>query len=465
MRFKISNLAQVKEAVLEDSDLSVIIGDNGTGKTLLLESRSLIKKYFSENISKIIPSYLKNYTENIEVEVDWGPIIEQYESRQIRGENDKRLALDFIEYDSVLKIGDLEKLNSFFQRKMKRLSKDVSQLIEEKVLLSQDCNVKVDLLDIPHLDKSVYESKIRIAFQGKLCVIQYNIKDSDPFGPYEIFQYTENNEILEDLSSSGESIQKYLKTLTNVNKFKDVLVEKIKTLYLRYFYESYINNKTSLFLPSERNLYMDNALRKTLNENYMNTKTRYSEFLFNNAYLEYQDSFKHFKKYKSPFETQFQQLFEGSLNIDDNGEVQSLKKKNGQIIKRELFSTKLNRLLPYLIVGTPVKTYNEIIIEEPEAHLSLKSMNKLIMFISILLEKSRQVYLTTHSDVFFSRLNNFILKNPSLNVKVYELTTDNGHSILEEKVRTEFGYIVDLFKDELTDLYEDTLSIQESNLE
>ena len=62
---------------------------------------------------------------------------------------------------------------------------------------------------------------------------------------------------------------------------------------------------------------------------------------------------------------------------------------------------------------------DRIIIEEPEAHMSLKSMFELVDITDWLL-KDNKIIMTSHSDVFVTLLNNLIKKN-KINAKVYEL--------------------------------------------
>lgn len=159
------------------------------------------------------------------------------------------------------------------------------------------------------------------------------------------------------------------------------------------------------------------------------------------------------------------ELFEGDLEFDDRGELLSITRDDGVKIKRELFSTMQNRLIPYLLVDDPLEGYKTVIVEEPEAHLSLKNQKKMLRYLKGLMEKQRLI-ITTHSDVFFSYFNNLLLENPTISAKVYELKgNDHNEQYLKEVERKEYGYEIELFTNLLEELYEDTLRIQEENRE
>lgn len=230
--------------------------------------------------------------------------------------------------------------------------------------------------------------------------------------------------------------------------------------WMELHFRSYLEGGNILFLPSERNLHMTNAVSQLLKEfDGANTNIRYSELLFMQDYLAFKENRKFFNY---DIDERVEELFEGQLEFDEDGEVAVIKQKS-TTIKRPLFSTRLNRMIPYLILSSPFQSFKSVIIEEPEAHLSLKSMKEIISFFEYLIEKGYSLVVTTHSDVFFGRLNNLFIKNPDIETNVYELRANESGSVLEEKTKTDVGYEIELFNEELDDLYEETLELQKED--
>ncbi|KAA0796442.1 hypothetical protein DN398_26380 [Bacillus sp. JAS102] len=470
MKLKISNLAQIKEAIIEDSDFTVIAGDNGTGKTLLLETVSLIKRYFSEELDKIIKNFLDESSPKLNINTDLNSIVKYYKSKQIMlnndGEQDKK-GINLEAYGIDLQLNDVEQINLFFNTKFNSMYSKVIELINERVLFGDKPSTQIELLELPEM-REEYSLKISFGITSNMGIISCEIEGEQQNNTSDFFplnSYKKENDFIEN-DFINAPFETYLSSFPSAEEFKGIITEKIKYVFLKHIYTNYFGKGDLLFLPSERNLYMDNALRKTLNENYTNTKMRYSEHLFNQAYLEFQDVYKRFSSlYKYMQNEELQSLFGGELRFTENGEIESVIKTNGEIVKRELFSTKQSRLIPYLIIYQPLKTYKQIIIEEPEAHLSLRSMNQFLNYIKSLIDGSRKICLTTHSDVFFTRLNNFLLTNNKISAKVYEFKEIEGRSILEEKNKTEYGYEIDLFSNELNNVYEETVKVQKRDLD
>lgn len=462
MNLKISNLAQIKEAVIEDSDLVVIVGDNGTGKTLLLESITLVKEHIKENLDKLIDTYIGSDSLNIDIEINWDELIKFYRSTKLDNLEENKEPAPIRRFPVKVDVVNTLNVEDFFSSKFDLMSYKINELIKERILFTDESNVRVEILDIPQV-KETYEYDIRLMIADEVGLILSDSLDGDRNVATNVF-LIESEEDLEENNKTMESVETYLPKFVSQETFKEILTRNIKRNFLKLIYGLNIKNGRLLFLPSERNLYMDNALRKTLDQNYDKSKLRYSEYLFNKEYLEFEDNAKRFTKRINTEE--IKKLFGGTLNFNDNGEIDGLTKSNGNVIKRELFSTKQNRLLPYLLINNPFHNYQEIIIEEPEAHMSLKSMNELLDFIKVLIQKRRKkIYLTTHSDVFFSRLNNFLLTNNDFTTKVYELKESGSETILESKTKTEYGYEIDLFSIELDNLYQETINVQNENLD
>ncbi|QAR97622.1 AAA family ATPase [Bacillus subtilis] len=461
MILKINNLGPIKEAILGESNLKVIVGDNGTGKTLLLETEALINNYFKIE-SKLMAEDLYSFIHNdIKIDFNWKGLYDYIRVfRSNRNASIKLKCSFYIDEDSLI--------NERFFELIRNNSSFLVEKINKEVLLTKESPLEIEFVDLPNL---IQKETVDMEFtgDGEDCFF-YSLVHGSIAEIISIDEIEGNN-----LYFTNGNLQKnsrgYL-TVSDIKKrFEDEFrVQFLNTLITRYFVE-----KDILFLPSERNLFMDNAINRTLYENNLNRsiegvkdlKLRYSEHLFNKSYLEFKNLFKKYGDVinalisHNPLESGLRRLFEGTPTFDENGEFSDLIKDNGQKIKRELFSTKQNRLIPYVLIMNPLKRYKEIIIEEPEAHLSLKSIRQFIGFLKEILRKDYNITITTHSDVFFTHLNNLILKNSDINIRVYELKNNDNQSILEEKTKGEDGYEIDLFSEELDSLYEDTLEIQQ----
>lgn len=447
MKIKISNAGHVKEAVIEEKQLTVIVGDNGTGKTLLLEALAFTKKRIAEELSESIKKAYDQFEPYFRTDF----ALESHQIFQSNGYQSERAVTVGIEC--------VDRLNEFFANECREIIHKVESEIGKRILFDQNSDVKIELLDCLRLESS---STVDVKIEPSLSSAAFLVTLSNslqktvrkriyktPLFNQKVINELRKNELenIDDLMMDEEKL---------IAKMKEVLIMSWIELHFR----SYVEGGNILFLPSERNLHMTNAVSQLIKKlDGSNTNIRYSELLFMQDYLAFKENKKVFN-----FDTddQFEELFEGQLEFDEDGEVAAIKQKS-TTIKRPLFSTRLNRMIPYLILSSPFQNFKSIIIEEPEAHLSLKSMKEIISFFEYLIEKGYSLVITTHSDVFFSRLNNLFIKNPSIETNVYELCANESGSVLEEKTKTDLGYEIELFNEELDDLYEETLELQKED--
>lgn len=475
MKLLVNELAHIKSAVIEDSQLTVIIGDNGVGKTILLETKTLISNFYSEKIKDIGKEIIKEYPDIIKVRFDWEKI-----EKFIIDSND-RTSKTSPDFDSThfenfnLSIdlnSNLETLNREFRKKIVEYKHQVIKDVNEKVTFSSK-DFSFELLDLPYIDASpTIEFEVMTPTEDYLnYILSYKPEGENSRNQGGLIRFYDFYN--KDLFMKNELFRKNLsEIIPEKDAIKEQLEYDIKVNIFELLFKDYFSNSDILYLPSERNLYVDNALRKAINEMKKNEgenseskfKSRYSEYLFNMSYLEFIDSMNRFNKYAILIMEEelsiLQDLFGGKLMFSKKGEPESIE-KNGEIVRKELFSTKENRVIPYILIFDPFNNYKQIIIEEPEAHMSLKSMNDLVKFIERLINSGKSLFITTHSDVFFTKINNLLLTNPDFTSKVYEFKTTVNGSVLEEKIRGEYGYEIDLFSHELNNLFEETLNTQD----
>ncbi len=71
MELKIEKLAHLDSALLkDDTDLTIIVGDNGTGKTLLLETYALLKEEINDIRNDIANKVISTYNESFNITFD-----------------------------------------------------------------------------------------------------------------------------------------------------------------------------------------------------------------------------------------------------------------------------------------------------------------------------------------------------------------------------------------------------------
>lgn len=463
MKIEIQNLGQVKKALLEEKDLTVIVGDNGSGKTLLLEAKTFILNYYIKNVNTIVRELNKKYSDQFEFETDWTSVRKFIDDHTENTDKERPT----YKFDMKVKLEDnvRDNINNDIKTWFEELKQQTINELNREILMVNESNLDFNLFINPSASEINYIKCELTLLDEHVSLIEMSSEESKDF---QIIFPLINNSVPRELILESTD-PKIIKEKNNLYDPLNDLKNKMKRTFIASFFKEITRSGETLYLPSERNLFMDDALTKTLKENYdnrysfsrNNSKIRFSEFLFNMAYLNYKDILNRLKGDDHKLNPGLEKIFGGKIVFDEEGDIKSIHKNDGTIIKRELFSTKQNRLIPYLILNTPFEQYNKVIIEEPEAHLSLKSIRELLGYFKYLIKKGIKITITTHSDVFFSHLNNFILKDKDLDSKVYELKFSDGESILEEKDKTELGYEIDFFTAELNNLFEETLELQE----
>ena len=112
------------------------------------------------------------------------------------------------------------------------------------------------------------------------------------------------------------------------------------------------------------------------------------------------------------------------------------------------------------------KGYDILFIEEPEAHLHPEVQVKLIEIFAKLSSLNLKIFITSHSNYMFNKLNNLLIKKEidRNNIMVYHLVrTDDGTTINSEMKVTDDGINDDNFQDVSEQLYYERLNYLEGN--
>ncbi|WP_181365355.1 AAA family ATPase [Bacillus altitudinis] len=466
MKIEIKNLGQVKSASFEDAELTVIVGDNGSGKTLLLEATTFIINFYKIQVKEIMGKLFKKYSNQFDIDADWENVKEFIEEELEEELEESHKPKHKFEMNVRIDEDVLDEMNNDIKKWFEELKKQTINKLNREILMVDESKLDFNLFINPRIPDFTEITCTLTKYDERVYFVEMYLKGSNYSNTFSYVIEFKKQKFQQRFQSIESFFIAERKDLFDpINDLKN----RLKNQYLFSYFNDIDTYGKILYLPSERNLFIDNALTKTLNEAQENiyssmpkkSKSRYSEHLFNIDYLEYKDTLSKIGPVNMKIDSNLEEIFGGEINYDEEGDIKSIKQIDGKYIKRELFSTKQNRLIPYLILSNPLERYYKVIIEEPEAHLSLKSIRELLDYFKNLIKSGTKIIITTHSDVFFSYLNNLILTDKNLSSsKVYELKFSNGESILEEKNKTEFGYKIDLFSNELNNLYEETLDIQ-----
>lgn len=415
----------MREANLKLDDFTLIVGDNSLGKTILLESYSLYSNVMKERIK----DFMKwKYIQKLSIE---------------NGQVKELLDDELYEGNIKLFINFEVKDEKSLRLRLINYKEGYIKLLKEKILNSNIDDTEVE--------------------------INYNVVSLDKF-PKQINLFFRKNYNFIEMSFEDRKRRIKLPKIKDLGS-ADSLIDRIRSIvervYNRVYFEKLCGIEELIFFPSERNIYKANAHQKSaefiedsFSQMNKDNEMRYSESLFVKSYFEHlsftefaeEDGFEKGKQAKL-YELLCKSL--GGRPLYEDGIVTSIKQKDG-VISEKLFSTKQNRMLPYFMLCTFIFQHaDRIIIEEPEAHMSLKSMFELVEITDYLL-KRKNLIMTSHSDVFVTLLNNLI-KKQNINARVYELVESHDGSYLKEVIPGDYGYELSFMSEQIIRLNEETL--------
>lgn len=200
----------------------------------------------------------------------------------------------------------------------------------------------------------------------------------------------------------------------------------------------------------------------------------------------YRESYARKKAYRDELTFFEENLIEGNINIDKQGSFSYSPKNDDRDIQMYLVSSMINEIVPIALAVTSQRGYDRLIIDEIEASLHPEKQLELVRFLNRIRNKGMKLILSTHSDTFVSKLNNlyllseYIENTNDLNVVkqfglekedllvpgrlyIYEFVNQsNGKSIVREVKRNKgAGFQFDQFTDPALRLYDEALKIGE----
>lgn len=455
MRIKIDKFANINNVDLEFSNqMNILIGDNGTGKTLLLEAYS--------KINDTVISHLDSKYNFISSIIDQANLNINRISKE--GNNSYKYELSFsdvLEVENLFNVG-IQKLKDEIEDRLK------SDILKEN--LSMD-GLLIEFKDIDELINFSDEITVSIkSFSNNSDNNFINIEDTEDY--YIEF---ENKDISHGRFLIESNLKEIIKSM-NTDPFM-YLLEFFKFIIAKIIEEKFviINNIFNIiYIPSERVYSMSKNLVKMLSETPF---LRYSEKKFMQDYEEVKESKQFMAKFfeeNNYTSNEFKELIGGTLNFDD-GEVISLTDDLGVEIPRELFSTKQNKLqslhfldkfqmLPRALMKNADRRL--LIIEEPEAHLSIKSILGMFKYLKYL-SKYYRIVIATHSDIMLTLVNNWYLASPNKNIvggwELLDSKSENNSKYMFTKLELgDYGLISEFMNEQLLLLQRMTLESQQN---
>lgn len=455
MRIKIEKYANIANVDLEFSNqMNILIGDNGTGKTLLLEAYSKINdsviSHFASN-NNFISSIIDRSNLNIKkVSKD--------------GDNNFRFQLS---------LANSSEVKELFEEAIQELKYDIEKRLRTDVLFEK-LPMEGLLIEFGNIEELVnFSEEITVSissFSSDSANDFINIEDSEDY--YIEFK---SKDIGHVRFLNKSSLKEIIKSL-NTNPVEDLL-ESFKFMISKIIEEKFLFNNNIFnitYIPSERVYSMSKNLERIFSET---SFLRYSEQKFIKDYEEAKESKRFIAKFLEENDytsDKFKELIGGTLNFDD-GEVISLTDNLGVEVPRELFSTKQNKLQSLHILEQHQEFSRRavrfisrrlLIIEEPEAHLSIKSILGMFKYLKHLSKRYR-IVIATHSDIMLTLVNNWYLASPSDNTvggwELLDLKSENNSKYMFTKLELgDYGLISEFMNEQLMLLQKMTLESQQN---
>ena len=456
----VENFAKIESAKICVDNYTVLVGQNNSGKTFLMQLVQGISNKLEYYVDESIMDKLLVGTHGV------------FKEYSINSEN------ICILMDSINEKLALEKENIVKEIFGKEISIEklyIDMSIEDYIsyrFLISDTNEEIDEKDKESYCKEL--EKIAINFisdmwnnKGLICMVGMVNSQEELLKPISLHGSLNNDEL-----------GIFRNALSSVIGYNSLFLPASRTGLLLLYREFFANKKDEQvsFTISDGKL-IENK------KNFANlTKPVYEFLRFLQTYLKNEDICKQFKEELIFFE---EHLIEGHISVDKQEGFSYRSKTEIDKVPMYLASSMINEVAPLVLALTSQNAYNRLIVDEVEASLHPQKQLELVRFLNRLNNKGMKLILSTHSDTFVSKLNNLyvlseivktkgegILKHFNLekedliateNLFVYEVINQpNGKSIVNEiKGNPKTGYPFDLFASSAIHIYDEAMKLGE----
>lgn len=476
MDIRFERIASIVDVDFSDkANLTFLIGDNGVGKTFLLEAYSRANDYLVEKF--VDSGYFNNLTEKLDIKIDSCVLANDNKhvyKRKITESNNNGYRARF-QIDANLR--NIFVLEDELIKDLKEEESKLKKVIQQEIFLNEleTDGFELNINSSFHYLEGIQSYNLNLDIRSENITFTSEVDNSIHFGDtysYMSLSKSGSKRVLRRMLQQDEA-QNILKEIKEGNYNKVVPI--IKRLISIQIKDSFIKEndlKNIIYIPSERVISMSATLERILNREKFN-ELRYSEKKFMQHYSLVKDalamlSVDSFRKLE--FSDEYKELVGGVPLFNEEGELSFIEDGLGNKIKRSLFSTKQNKLSPFFMLESQFypflhnknlnKLNNIIIIEEPEAHLSLKGITQMARYICHLAE-NRNVIISTHSDVLLSRVNNiYVDKKRLFTLNGYEIIEKKPFNLFKTIELTELGLRSDFIEEQLCSLISETNNVQ-----
>lgn len=438
----IKNFGKIKEAEIELSNLILFIGDNNSGKS-----------YFMTLIYGLM-EYSRDIVDIMFQNKDFIYSLEEYEKIK-----------DII--DKYIKINDIENNNSIFKDYLDMVKEDknisiIDKYIQNKynLLQKKEVNIFISILN-------------KLFDKYKTEILKFIFNDSSKIINLEVIRFDFSN-FLYNIFLAKDYIFYYSERSIGSMGFDNMSYIFILKLILIGILS--INTD---FLPTSRTgfLLTYKELSKISNMNQFSIGDKKEKTLFQKPIIDFINSliglsnYEENKEFKDVIEIFENNILKGKININEETDAMYYQPNNKDLkVPMHLCSAVITEVAPLYLFLKYKDIVGDLFIEEPELSLHLKLQKQLARVLINIVNKKRNIIVSTHSDTILEHINNMavlhsmkdedkknqILKEYSYTendtididkIRIYQFDTDDNDitTIKELKGDRETGFYIETF--------------------